>query len=190
MRRADLADAVKRSVTATQVATAIGLNPDRAGFCKCPLHGEKTGSMKLYPGDRGWYCFGCHHGGSVIDLVMAYYGMDMMSAIEFLNGEFGLGLPIGQAGSQEQEEEARRRAEERKAEQARREEAEKARYEAFLQWCDLGKEVGEMELDRREYVPKTPDEEWDPWFIYALTYLAEKREQAEELAMEWCGKEG
>lgn len=29
----------------------------------CP-HGEKSGSLAVYPPGCGWYCFGCHKGGS------------------------------------------------------------------------------------------------------------------------------
>ena len=178
----DLADAVRNSVTATQVAESLGLHPNNKGFCKCPIHGEKTGSMKLYPGNRGWYCFGCHQGGSVIDLVMAYYGLDLPGAIELLNDDFSLGLPIGHDATEAQKAEAEQRAREREAEQRRREKLKREQDEAFERYCDLGYQIGQMELDLKEYAPKTPDEEWPERFVNALKNITDLKEEAEYLA--------
>lgn len=189
MRLSDMADTIRRSLTAEQVAKAIGLKPNRAGFCKCPLHGEKTGSMKLYPGSRGWYCFGCHQGGSVIDLVMAYYGMDLRGAIEFLNDEFQMGLPIGYTPTQAQEEEAKRRAAEREQEEKRRKAFEEVQKKAFLQYCDISKALADAENDRIDFAPKSPDEEWDPRFKRALEQIQLLLEEASSLAIVFNQKE-
>lgn len=189
MNLSDLADQVKAALTAVEVGKAIGLNPNRAGFCQCPLHGEKTGSLKLYPGRRGWYCYGCHKGGSVIDLVMEYYGLPLKGALEFLNDEFSLGLSIDGRLTREQEAEARRRAARREETQRRRKEAEKARSEAFERYCDIGQEVGRMKRDRADFAPKNADDEWDPRFVEALRKQTELMEEAEECAMLFNSKE-
>ena len=178
----DLADAVKASVTARQVAESLGLHPDSKGFCKCPIHGEKTGSMKLYPGSRGWYCFGCHQGGSVIDLAMLYYGLDLTGAIELLNDDFNLGLPIGYDATEEQKAEAERRAKEREQERMKRERLKREQDEAFEQYIDIGYQIGQMRLDLTEYAPKSMDASWPGRFVEALTKLTEMKEEAERLA--------
>lgn len=72
----------------------MGLSPDREGYCRCPFHAEKTGSMRLYKGKRGWYCYGCHAGGSVLDLVMRYYGLNVWGAILHIDAAFHLCLPL------------------------------------------------------------------------------------------------
>lgn len=177
----DLADAVKQSVTAGQVAESIGAHPDSKGFCKCPIHGEKTGSMKVYPGNRGWYCFGCHQGGSVLDLVMLYYGVDLKEAVRMLNDEFSLGLPVDGEATREQEEEAKRRAAEREREKQRRAERERKRDEAFERYCDLSRQISLLELDKKDYAPKTPDASWPGRFCDALSKLPQLKEEAEYL---------
>ena len=91
----DVADIVKSRVSALEEGKRMGLEPDRAGFCRCPFHAEKTGSMKLYSGQRGWHCFGCGAGGDVINLVMRYYDLSFRQAIEKLDQEWGLGLGNG-----------------------------------------------------------------------------------------------
>jgi DNA primase len=189
MNMRDYADAVKQSVPAIQAARMLGLNPDAHGFCKCPIHGEKTGSMKLYPGNRGWYCFGCHTGGSVIDLVMECNGMTLRGAVEWLNDEFNLGLPIGKEASPEQEAEARKRAEQRKAEQERRQAMEAAKNAAFERYLDIGAEMRKLEEDIEKYAPSNPDAPLAKEYIYAMHKLPVLKAEAEEMAIAMAGKE-
>lgn len=189
MNMRDYADAVKQAVPAIQAARALGLNPDAHGFCKCPIHGEKTGSMKLYPGNRGWYCFGCHTGGSVIDLVMECNGMTLHSAVEYLNDEFNLGLPIGKEASAEQEAAARKLAAQRKAEQERRKAREAAKAAAFERYLDIGAEIRKLEEDIEKYAPTSPDAPLNKDYIYAMHRLPVLKAEAEEMAIACSGKE-
>ena len=68
-----IVDIVKESVSCKDFAEHIGLSVNRSGFCCCPFHGEKTPSLKIYSDGRGWYCFGCHQGGDVINMAKLYY---------------------------------------------------------------------------------------------------------------------
>lgn len=88
----DRAGEIKRLVPMTRAAPFYGLTVSRAGFCCCPFHGEKTPSMKIYDGDRGYHCFGCHKGGSVIDFVMDLFGLSFVGAQKRLDADFNLGL--------------------------------------------------------------------------------------------------
>jgi DNA primase len=45
-------------------------------LCPLPGHHEKTPSFVVYPGDRGWWCYGCQRGGDVVDLAQAAWGID------------------------------------------------------------------------------------------------------------------
>ena len=183
MRTSDYIDCIKQSIPAKEIAEHLGLEPNRAGFCRCPFHGEKTASMKLYPGSRGWYCFGCHQGGSVVDLVMKYYGLGLMDAVVLINSDFRLELPIGREPTQAEQEEARKRAELRKAKESERIAREKARNAAFERYLDIAMEIHKYEWDLADYAPKTPDEEWDERFCVALRRLDELRATAEWLAV-------
>ena len=75
-----------------EAAQRYGFEPNRAGYIRCPFHREKTASLKIYPGQGGWHCFGCCAGGSVIDFVMALYGISFPQALVRLSADFGLGL--------------------------------------------------------------------------------------------------
>lgn len=90
----DVFQEVRERVPTAEAARRYGLTPNRAGFIPCPFHQEKTASLKLYPGAGGFYCFGCHAGGSVIDFTGRLLGLDALGAAERLNADFGLGLPF------------------------------------------------------------------------------------------------
>lgn len=118
----DVFQTVRDRVTAQEAARRYGLEINRAGFCCCPFHGEKTPSMKLFPDDRGFYCFGCHKGGSVIDLVAGLLGLDPLGAVKQMNEDFRLGLELDHKPDKKALQEAQRRKE------------TAATYEAFEAW--------------------------------------------------------
>lgn len=86
---------IKSRIDMFDVANRYDFDIKRGGFISCPLHAEKTPSLKLYKGDRGYYCFGCNKGGDVIAFVMSAFGISYQSAIIKINEDFMLGLPIG-----------------------------------------------------------------------------------------------
>ena len=88
-----IADDIKRSLTAQQVAEFYGFQVGRSGFMKCPFHqGDRTASLKLYDGEGGFHCFGCGAHGSVIDFVMKLFGLNFRQAVLRINADFHLGL--------------------------------------------------------------------------------------------------
>ena len=107
------------------VARHYGFHPNRAGFIRCPFHaGDRTASLKLYPSQRGWHCFGCQVGGSVVDFVARLFGLTSLDAVRRLNEDFSLGLPIDRPAT----------ATERQEVQHRREVS--ATYQDFKAWKD------------------------------------------------------
>lgn len=69
-----------------EVVRRYGIEINRAGFCRCPFHNEKTASMKIYP--TSFFCYGCGVGGDVIDFVRLYERCDFKTAFRMLGGEF------------------------------------------------------------------------------------------------------
>lgn len=122
----DVFQEVRERVSAQDAARHYGFQPNRAGFIPCPFHHEKTASLKLYPDKGGFYCFGCHSGGSVLDFVAQLYGLDALGAVRRLNDDFHLALPL----DREQTPAERREAE--KAAQRRRQLTDTAK--AFEAW--------------------------------------------------------
>ena len=161
----DYANEIKSRVSSKEAFLYYGIELDRSGFCKCFLTGERTASLKVYDGDRGWHCFGCHAHGSVIDFVMQYFGLTFQDAISKINTDFSLGLPIGERISlrqrREMEHRQRERQEERTQEQRERERLEGEYWAAFDVWK-------KYDTNKREYAPKSPNEDFHPLFVEAV----------------------
>ena len=162
-------DVIKSRISMIDICKTYGFNIQRGNFICCPFHNEKTPSLKLYDGNRGFYCFGCGEHGSVIDFVMRYFGLDFKSAISKLNDDFCLGLPIGQKIDRRKQLEMERiafqRRQKAKQEEAERQQIEDAYWAAFDEWKRL-------DDNKRNYAPKTPTEPLHPLFVEALKNIA------------------
>lgn len=110
----DVFQEVRERVSAQDAARHYGFQPNRAGFIPCPFHHEKTASLKLYPRMGGFYCFGCHSGGSVLDFVAQLYGLDALGAVRRLNDDFHLGLPVDRQQTPQERTEGARAAAKRR----------------------------------------------------------------------------
>lgn len=103
------AEQIKQAVTMRQVCEMYGLEVNRAGFCKCPFHNERTASMKVYDGNRGYFCFGCHRSGDVIGFVKDYFSLTFKDALVKLNTDFNLHFQLDEKPSKEAVEAANNR---------------------------------------------------------------------------------
>ena len=184
----DYANEIKSRVSMPEMMGRYGFELDRSGFCKCPLHSEKSGSFKAYPGSRGFYCFGCGAHGSVIDFVMQYFGLTFQDAISKINSDFSIGLPIGERISlrqrRELERQQRERQEERNREQMERERLEGEYWAAFDLWQ-------KYDTNKREYAPKSLSEDFHPLYVEAaknIDYAAYLLDTAEMRLMDYADK--
>lgn len=177
----DYAEKIKSMVTMPEMMEQYGFSLDNSGFCKCPFHSERSASFKAYPGQRGYYCFGCGAHGSVIDFVMLYFGLSFKDSLAKINEDFSLGLPIGEKLDRRKQIEMNRQAFMRKreveAEKAERERLENAYWTAFDEWKRL-------DDNKRNFSPKTPIEPLHPLFAEALKNIsgAEYRLECAEIA--------
>ena len=89
-----IAEQIKQAVPMNKAVEFYGFKLVNGKMC-CPFHSEKTPSFKVYPNDKGWYCFGCGQGGDVISFVQRLFNLDFMYACKKLNDDFSLSLNIG-----------------------------------------------------------------------------------------------
>ena len=85
------AQGIRDTVTMDRILDLYGYKSKR-GFMCCPFHGEKEPSLKIYGGTKGWHCFGCNRGGSVIDFVMEQEGCDFRTAVIAIDQALNLGF--------------------------------------------------------------------------------------------------
>ena len=62
-------------------------------FGLCPFHNEKTGSFSVAADKQMYYCFGCHHGGGVINFIMEIENLSYPDAIRFLAKRANMEVP-------------------------------------------------------------------------------------------------
>jgi hypothetical protein len=63
------------------VELLTGREPGRDGKIACPFHDDRTPSLEVYDDPaRGWFCFGCERGGTIIDFGAALFGIEPRGA--------------------------------------------------------------------------------------------------------------
>lgn len=84
---------IRNSITMRQAAESYGFHIDRRGFIRCPFHAggaERTPSLQIYSGYKGFYCRACGTGGDVIKFVQIYEGLSPNEAALELSKRFGI----------------------------------------------------------------------------------------------------
>lgn len=154
-----------------------GVDINRAGFAHCPFHkGDHSASLKIYPGGRGWYCFGCNSGGDVVDFVRRLFNLDFPGAIAKLNDDFRLGLDRDLTYAERTR--IARDTSERKSESYRKDMLQK-------QFEKLQDEEARLDLEIIRHRPKSMNEEPDNEFLYALSHIEHVRDAVNHF---WDGR--
>lgn len=129
----------------------------------CPVHGGTNPNMSFT--DKFYHCHKCGAGGDVIHLVQHIFGIPFRAALDKLNTDFSLGLPLDRRPTLREQRDAQVRY---KALVAKREQeaAEQQAREEF--YWSLWDEWIRLDKNRMEYAPKSPDDELHPLFVEAL----------------------
>lgn len=155
---------IKQSVSMRELVERYGIHIDRKGFCCCPFHKEKTGSMKIYK--DSYNCFGCGANGDIFSFVMGMENCDFKTAYKALGGSYRQQSDhqrnLYHYHLQKRKEDEIKRLQ--RAEQEKREIIEEIRMQKIFKmcfpvfsddWCEA--------VNRLEYL------------FYKLEYLTEKR---------------
>lgn len=163
----DLKEEIKNRITMSDACARYGISVNERGFASCPFHTDKTPSMRVYPGKRGFCCFSCGEAGDVIHFTQKLFGIPFRDAMRKLNVDFGLnilmdGTPSRQNDAQRRECERRRLQEERDKQE--REEAERDYWSKFDRWKALC-------AQKEKYRPNPLDENLHPKFAEAVRLI-------------------
>ena len=173
-----IADEIKARVTTRQLCEHVGLALDRNGNALCPFHGDSNKSLKVYKDPkRGWACFGCHRGGTVLDFAMAWYDIDFQQALVRLDTEFGLGLPMRRKLTKEERLSAHRRLVDQ---ERRKRDAENARKAAEYEFWAMHDRYCELLNVLDEERPKRGENELSVRYASALHLLPSVRDDFEK----------
>ena len=139
---------IRRVVTMKQLVSMYGYEVNRSGMMRCPFHGEdRHPSMKVYDGERGWYCFVCNEGGDIFDFVMKHDGLEFPKAVEHIADIAGIPISDGKNGLSEEE---KARIRQRKAE---REAAERAKEERNQKMNEISDKIRILESIKSRVEP-------------------------------------
>lgn len=143
-----------------------GLLINKQGFALCPFHNEKTASMKVY--NDSFHCFGCGRHGNVVNFVRDYYNINFFQAVEKINADFSLSLPIEKGltvRSIKASNSMFKKLETKRRNAALEKELELDKYFALWdEWINLDKL-------KQMHAPKEGDERLHPNFVYALNNI-------------------
>lgn len=105
----DVFQETRSRVSAQEAARHYGVTINRRGWALCPFHADKHPSMSFKNGL--FRCWVCDVGGDSIDFTARLLGLDAMGAVERLNTDFGLALPLRRKPTKAEARAARRRLE-------------------------------------------------------------------------------
>ena len=91
--RSDILDVVSSYVSLTRKGSNY--------FGLCPFHSEKTGSFSVAPDKQIYHCFGCKHGGGVINFIMEIENLSFPDAVRFLARRANMDVPEDSASRED-----------------------------------------------------------------------------------------
>lgn len=157
-----LFDEVKENVTVRQAAELYGFKITKAGLIRCIFHDDKTPSMKV---DSRYYCFGCGVTGDVIDFTAQLFGLSLKEAALKLAEDFGIHISgEGRKIRQKEQKFFKRRTEDHSVKTKEKELTTCVRV--MLDY------LGTLREWKKEFAPKSPEEEWNEKFMEAVKYLS------------------
>lgn len=161
----------RERVSAQDAARHYGLTFDRKEWAVCPFHSDKHPSMSFRNGR--FRCWACNASGDSIDFTGWLLGLEPMAAVERLNADFSLALPLRRQPTPAEAQAARRRMEIARAHK----EFEEWR-KAFISRLCAAYRVGHIALrDMTDWEKLTEREalaiRWQPCFEYWADTLAD-----------------
>ena len=153
VRKSNIFEAVKESVTTRQAAEYYGVQVGRNGMACCPFHDDKHPSMKI---DHRFHCFGCQADGDVIDFTARLFSLSSKEAALKLAEDFSVHYDA------KGHDPPRRRPVKRKiSEELRYRQAEQKCFRVLCDYLHL------LERWKVEYAPQSPEDELDDRFVEA-----------------------
>lgn len=159
-----ITESIKGRVTMRDAIDLYAPSPaPRHDRIPCPIHNGKD--YNLHFTDKVYHCFVCNDGGDIINFIQHIFGLDFIDAIEKLNTDFNLQLPIAGKLTARQKHDMQMQA--AKAVLKRRhEKAEQKAYDD--KYNELWDEYARLDCNRMDYAPKNPNEEFNPLYIEAI----------------------
>jgi DNA primase len=175
--RIDVVQTIKDRLMMRDVLLRYGYEPKRR--IKCPIHNGDGLNFEIK--EHSFMCYSQCGGGDVITFVQKLFSLSFQEALKKIDVDFGLNLYGDKTF-----EELRKSHYQTKQLQAKREREKAERERIKSEYWAVFDEWKRLDDNKRNYAPKTPDEELHPLFVEALQKLAHQEyllECAEERRM-------
>lgn len=165
--RVDAVKVIKERLTMRDMLQFYGLSTNKAGFMCCPFHKEKTASLKVYAGNRGWHCFGCGENGDVISFVQKLFNLNFRDTLLRIDADFSLSLFEKPTLAQYRENQKHAKALKDRIEAEKKEvdEAEAKYWEAYDELIRLQNIID-------DFAPSSENDEINPAYAEAVRQMA------------------
>jgi hypothetical protein len=161
--RVDAVQTIKDRLTMSDILSRYGYTPKRR--MPCPLHNGKDNNFEVK--EKSWRCYSHCGSGDTISFVQRLFGLSFPDTLKKIDLDFGLNLY-----GEHTFDEIRRSHYKQKQIQAERERRKQEKEQAENEYWAVFDEWKRLDDNKRNYAPKTPDEEWHPLFVEALQKLA------------------
>lgn len=129
----------------------------------CPVHGGTNYNMSFT--DKFYHCHKCSAGGDVIHFVQHIFGIPFCAALDKLNTDFNIGLPLDRRLTLREQREAEQR---HRRIMAERQQADAEKQAQNVLYWGLWSEWIRLDMNRSRYAPQSPDDNLHPLFVEAL----------------------
>lgn len=161
------AESIKDSVSVPDAIRRYAPNPaPQHNRIPCPIHGGHNYNLGF--NSKVYHCFVCGEGGDVIRFVQHIFGLNFPAAVEKLNTDFNLGLPIDRRPTLREQRDAQRRHEQIMQQRAAEDAARQAYSEQY--WALWGEWI-RLDRNKREHEWTSYSDEPDPLYLEALQKL-------------------
>ena len=175
----DYAEQIKSTLPMRSVCSHYGIDVNIRNKALCPFHQDQKPSLHVYPGQKGWFCYVCGRGGSVIDFVMGLFNLDFHDAIRKINADFDLHLPLDNPLTDAEQKEANRQAYQRRKERERRKNEYKRLYTAYSAAYDW---YAALDIIKMWDAPEGPYDEITPQYEFACKHIDAAWEEVQDAA--------
>ena len=157
--RIDAVQTIKDRLTMREVLEHYGYSAKRR--MPCPLHNGKDNNFEVK--EHSFMCYSQCGGGDVITFVQKLFGLSFIETLKKIDLDFGLNL-YGEHSF----EDLRKSHYRQKQIQAERERKKREKEQAENEYWVVFDEWKRLDDNKRNYAPKTMEEDWHPLFIEAL----------------------
>ena len=103
VRKSNVFEAVKQSVTTRQAAEIYGVQVGKNGMTCCPFHDDKTPSFYVSPAKGLCKCFACGKGGNAVHFIMEHEQMSYYEALKYLAKKYNIEIKERELTNEEKE---------------------------------------------------------------------------------------